>query len=342
MEFIAQYGLFLLKSLTIVFAVFIAFASMAALGQRHRDKEHKGHIEIKSLNENFDDMERVMKDKILNDDDLKKEKKNKKKALKLKQQQAKQAKSDSSSGDTRKKRIYVIRFKGDIKASGVTTLRNEISAITTIADTQDEVVLCLESAGGMVHNYGLAASQLQRLNHKNIPLTVAIDTVAASGGYMMACLGDKIIAAPFAVIGSIGVLAQLPNFHRLLKKHDIDFECLTAGEYKRTLTIFGENTDKDREKFMKDLEDTHALFKDFVAEHRSQVTIDDVATGEAWYGKRALDKQLVDLLQTSDEYLMDQRDSCDIYAVQYIQKKTLPQKIGHMAQCAMVYLRRTI
>ena len=108
--------------------------------------------------------------------------------------------------------------------------------------------------------YGLAASQMQRIRDKKLKLTVCVDKVAASGGYMMAVVADKIIAAPFAVLGSIGVLAQVPNFHRLLKKHDVDFEMLTAGKYKRTLTMFGENTDKGREKFQEDIEDTHVLF----------------------------------------------------------------------------------
>ncbi len=179
-------------------------------------------------------------------------------------------------------------------------------ALLSLATPKDEVVLRLESGGGMVHSYGLASSQLARIRQAGVPLTVCIDKVAASGGYMMACIGEKIISAPFAILGSIGVVAQLPNVNRLLKKHDIDFEVLTAGEYKRTLTVFGENTEKGREKFQEDLDITHQLFKNFVSRYRPQLAIDEVATGEVWLGVAALDKQLVDELQTSDEYLAHQ------------------------------------
>ena len=112
-----------------------------------------------------------------------------------------------------------------------------------------------------------------------IGMNATFDKVAASGGYMMACIGDRILSAPFAVLGSIGVVAQIPNLHRLLKKHDVDYEVLTAGEYKRTLTVFGENTDKGRQKFQEDLELTHVLFKDFVSRYRPQLDIDQVLGG---------------------------------------------------------------
>lgn len=194
------------------------------------------------------------------------------------------------------------------------------------------MVVKVESGGGMVHSYGLASSQLARITNKAIPLTVSVDKVAASGGYMMACVANKIIAAPFAILGSIGVVAQLPNFHRLLKKNDIDFEMFTAGEFKRTVTMFGENTQKGREKFVEDIEDTHVLFKEFVSEHRAQVDIATVATGEIWFGRRALGVNLIDELQTSDEYLLAQADTADIFEVAYSIKKSLPEKLGLAAQ----------
>ena len=190
----------------------------------------------------------------------------------------------------------------------------------------------LESAGGMVHSYGLASSQLDRIVKKGIPLTVCVDKVAASGGYMMACVADKIIAAPFSILGSIGVVAQMPNFHRLLKKHDVDYEMLTAGEYKRTLTMFGENTEKGREKFIEDLEQTHDLFKDFVQQHRTEVDINNIATGEVWLGTKALEMKLVDDLKTSDEYLVEKMADADIYEVSYVHKKSLQEKVGLAAE----------
>ena len=208
------------------------------------------------------------------------------------------------------------------------SLREEITTILTVAKPEDEVLACIESPGGMVHNYGLAASQLARLRGKEIPLTVAVDKVAASGGYMMACVANKIIAAPFAVIGSIGVVAQLPNFNRLLKKHDIDYEQITAGEYKRTLTMFGENDDKARAKFKEEIDETHQLFKDFVKSNRAVLNIDEVATGEHWYGAQAIEKKLVDELQTSDDYLLENSHEKDIYQVQYVGKTTMSEKLA--------------
>lgn len=328
MEFLTDYGLFLAKAITIVVAILFVVVGVVSASGRGR-KESEGEIEVEQLNEKYNELEQSLKSAIFSDDELKKEHKRLKKERK---DEKKKAKSDDSG--ERKKRVFVIDFDGDVKASAVSSLREEITAILTLAEREDEVVLCLESPGGMVHTYGLAASQLNRITKQNIPLTVVVDAVAASGGYMMACIGNKILAAPFAVIGSIGVVAQLPNFHRLLKKNDIDFELFTAGEHKRTVTMFGENTDKGREKFTEELEDTHELFKSFVSQHRPQVNVSEVATGEVWYGQRALEQNLIDDIQTSDEYLMAQRDECDIYSIKFTAKKSLQEKLGLAAQHA--------
>jgi len=231
-----------------------------------------------------------------------------------------------------KSKVYVLSFDGNISASAVGHLREEVTAVLTQATPKDEVLLRLESAGGMVHSYGLASSQLDRLRKKNIPLTVCVDKVAASGGYMMACVADKILAAPFAIIGSIGVVAQMPNFNKVLKKHDVDFELLTAGEHKRTLTMFGENTDKGREKFVEELEETHQLFKDYVSTRRPQVDIDKIATGEIWYGARAQDMALIDDIQTSDEYLVSRIEEADVFEISYVFKKKLHERLGIAAE----------
>ena len=328
MEFLSNYGLFLAKSITVVVAILFVVVGVIAAGSRSR-KEQAGDIEVEHLNDKYDHLEQTLKHAVLSSDELKAQQKQHKKKQKEEKKQKKE-----QTDDERKKRIYVVKFEGDIKASAVSSLREEITAILTMAEREDEVVLCLESPGGMVHTYGLAASQLTRITASDIPLTVVVDAVAASGGYMMACIGNKILAAPFAIIGSIGVVAQLPNFHRLLKKNDIDFELFTAGEHKRTVTMFGENTDKGRQKFIEELEDTHELFKSFVAEHRPQVNVSEVATGEIWYGRRALEHNLIDDIQTSDEYLMSKREECDIYAIKFAAKKTLQEKLGLAAQQA--------
>ncbi|EPJ45388.1 MAG: putative protease sohB [Osedax symbiont Rs2] len=229
-----------------------------------------------------------------------------------------------------RKRVFVLDFNGDIRASEVDLLREEISAVLSFANTRDEIVLRLDSAGGMVHSYGLAASQLQRIKAAKIKLTICVDEVAASGGYMMACLADNLIAAPFSILGSIGVVAQLPNFHRVLKKHGVDYETFTAGEYKRTVTMFGENTEKGKEKFIEEIQDTHLLFKEFVAQARPNVDIDQVATGEVWFGQRALEKNLVDELNTSDDFLMKICQTADVYQVRYEIKKSLGERLSDM------------
>ena len=139
------------------------------------------------------------------------------------------------------------------------------------------------------------------------------------------------MAAPFALVGSIGVVAQIPNVHRLLKKNDVDVEVLTAGKYKRTLTMLGENTEEGREKFLAELEDIHALFQEFVAEFRPDMDLDKVATGEAWFGRRAIELKLVDGLATSDELLMQACQSSDVYAIAWQdQKKPIERILGRV------------
>jgi serine protease SohB len=340
LEFLTNYGLFFAKTLTFVVAVFIVVSLIVSAGSRGK-KSEKGQIHVSKLNEKFKAMREALQHSVLDEDQLKMVEKDEKKRLKVeKAEQKKIAKAMTKKDDVAvveeyKKRVFVLDFHGDIKASANESLRESISAVLTLATPKDEVVVKVESGGGMVHSYGLASSQLARITSKKIPLTVCVDKVAASGGYMMACVANKIVAAPFAILGSIGVVAQLPNFHRLLKKNDIDYEMFTAGEYKRTVTMFGENTEKGRDKFVEDLEDTHVLFKEFVSEHRPQVDIATVATGEVWFGRRAKDVNLIDILQTSDEYLLDQIETADIFEVEFTIKKSLPEKLGMAAQVAV-------
>lgn len=352
MEFLIEYGLFLAKTVTFVVAIFVIISLAVSLGGRNK-KSDKGHVEVTKLNDKFEHLRDSLRDAMLDEEEYKEFEKAEKKRLKeekaKKKKAAKEAVKELSKGEagdvdvaqSKRKRIFVLDFHGDIKASEVDNLREEITTVLTIAKSTDEIVVKVESGGGMVHSYGLASSQLARIVNKNIPLTVCVDKVAASGGYMMACVANKIIAAPFAIVGSIGVVAQLPNFHKLLKKNDIDYEMFTAGEYKRTVTMFGENTDRGRSKFVEELEDTHVLFKEFVSEHRPQVDIAQVATGEVWFGVRAKSVNLIDDLQTSDEYLFSQAENADIYEIEFTFKKSLPEKLGMAAQGAMDRLLMT-
>lgn len=248
--------------------------------------------------------------------------------LQLAQQLAKEAKIRRKNNQ----KIFVLDFKGDIQASAVENLREEITLILATAKAgRDRVVVRLESPGGMVHGYGLAAAQLVRLRDAGFHLTICVDKVAASGGYMMACIANEIISAPFAVVGSIGVVAQVPNFNRLLKEHNVDFELYTAGQYKRTVTMFGENTPEGKAKFEEELQQTHILFKHFVEKYRPQLNVDKVATGEHWYGQDALDLNLVDKLETSDEYLLALLPQHDLYVINTRKKATLGEKLGLQA-----------
>ena len=327
-ELLSQYGLFLAQVVTVVIAIIVVIAAVAS--SRSSD-EDSGDVKITCLNEEFDKMEERIKNAIFDKEQLKQEAKEKKKADKA---EAK-AKKKSDQEDEKKPRVFVLDYDGDIKASGHESLAKEISSVLMVAESSDEIVLRLESPGGMVHAYGLTSSQLDRIKKKEIPLTICVDKMAASGGYMMACIADKILAAPFAIVGSIGVMATVTNFNKILKKNDVDVEIMTAGKFKRTVSMFGEITDEGREKFIEELDDTHELFKDHIKERRPVVDIEDIATGEHWYGTRALEKKLIDGIMTSDEYLLDKYKEADIFQVKFREKKTLADKFGIAVEGAM-------
>lgn len=321
-EYFAQYGVFLAKVVTLVVAIVVIITAIAAAAGRVRQRSTEGELLVEQLNQKLADMALALKAAVLGKAAYRAEVKRQRKAEKAKEKQKPEQEAE-------RKRVFVLHFNGDLRASQTDHLRREVTAILQLAQPgRDEVMIALESPGGMVHGYGLAASQIKRIKDKGILLTVCVDKVAASGGYMMACIADKILAAPFAVVGSIGVVAQLPNFNRLLKKHDIDIELHTAGEYKRTLTLFGENTEEGRRKFREELDDTHALFKEFVKENRPSVDIDQVATGEHWYGARALEHGLIDGLQTSDDYLLSLIENADVYSVKYVRRHKLGERLG--------------
>lgn len=338
MELLFQYGLFLAKIVTVVVAIAVIAVLIVNLTQR---KRQRGELRITNLSEQHKDMQEDLAVALLDGPQQKLWHKAQKKKLK---QEAKAAKAKAKQGEVTasgKPRVWVLDFKGSMDAHEVASLREEVTAVLTVATPQDQVVLRLESPGGVVHGYGLAASQLQRIRDKQIPLTVAVDKVAASGGYMMACVADKIVAAPFAILGSIGVVAQIPNLNRFLKNKDIDIELHTAGQYKRTLTLLGENTDEGREKFREELNETHHLFKDFVKQMRPTLDIDRVATGEHWYGTQAQEKGLVDEVGTSDELLLGLMEGRDVVSVRYTQRKKMMDRFtGSAAESADRLLMR--
>lgn len=311
MGFLAEYGLFIAKSVTVlIFVLLLLVAIVGVLGRKKQAKSDDTTLEVHYLNSE------LAEDKL----DIEYEILDKAEKKKLKKQPIKPEKD--------KPRLFVIDFDGDIHASEVEQLRRQITAVINTAKTdKDKVLLRLESPGGVVHGYGLAASQLNRLREANVDLTVAVDKVAASGGYMMACVANQIVAAPFSVVGSIGVVAQIPNVNRLLKDKNIDIEMHTAGKYKRTLTMLGENDDEGRAKFVEELELTHQLFKTHINKFRPQIDIETIATGETWYGQQALDNGLVDKIKTSDDLIIEATKTMDVYRLEISHKQSLVEKL---------------
>lgn len=316
---VSDYGVFVLKLVTIL----VVIGVIVALAKQSKEHKEDGEIELTDLSEKYADQKIQFDLELLDEKSAKDAEKKRKKEEK---------KADDT---TDKSRLFVIEFEGDVHASAVETLREEITAILMSAKSGDEVLVKLYSPGGVVDAYGLAAAQLGRLKQKNIPLTVAVDQVAASGGYMMACVADKIVAAPFSVIGSIGVVAEVPNIHRLLKKNDIDVDIMTSGQYKRTVTFLGENTPEGKEKFQEELHQVHDLFKRFVLKHRPQLAIEVVATGETWYGEQALEKQLIDAIGTSDDVILDALEDKQVVKVTYVVKNSLLERIGLQSETSI-------
>jgi serine protease SohB len=315
-EFFASYGLFLAELATFVVVLIVLVVVIVS----SRRRGHTEGLVVEHLSRNYEDAADELK--------LAVEGKGRyKKAVKARQKERKREEKARSKQDSTKPRLYVLDFKGDLRATAAGSLREEVTAVLRIAKPGEQVLVRLENSGGTVHEHGFAASQLVRLKQHGLKLVVAVDKVAASGGYLMACVADRLIAAPFAIVGSIGVLAQLPNFHRLLEDKGIDFEQIMAGRYKRTLTVFGKNTEEGREKLQQEVEDIHALFKAQIREHRPQVDVDRVATGEHWYGVRALELKLVDELATSDDVLIEAAKEHDVYHLSYKRRRHWQERL---------------
>lgn len=315
MDALQSIGIFAAQTFLVLFAIIAIILVIALIAAK---ASHKTEVQVELVHKKYKRFRNALRAQTVT--------KSERKGLKKKLKEESKAAEEKPSTD--EKKIYLIDFDGDIKASAADNLREEITAVLTVATPQDEVVVRIESPGGVVHGYGLAAAQLIRVREKNIPLTVCIDKVAASGGYMMSCTANKILSAPFAIVGSIGVVAQVPNLHRLLKKHDVDYKEYTAGDYKRTVSFLGEITPKGEEKFKQQLEDTHVLFKGWVGKYRPNMNIEEVATGEYWYGEQAIQKGLVDEIKTSDDYLMDLADKHQIVKVTFEHHESLTDKLS--------------
>ncbi len=304
---------FSLKALIVVISILVCIIVPLVLIKKisPSDKSKKS-LKIENLKSQYDKYTQQFKQKTMNKKDFKKY---------LKSFIAKDKKSKKE-----KPFLFVLSFVGDIMASQVKNLREEISLILKIAKPKDEVALILDSRGGSVSHYGLAANQLQRLRTHNIPLTVCVDKVAGSGGYLMACVGHQILSSPFAFIGSIGVMFGIPNVYDFLKKHDISYEEFTAGKFKRTVTPFGKVTDEKRERLKNQLSLIHDQFKNFVQKYRD-IDLEQTATGEAWLAEEALKRGLVDKLQCSDDYILEKFKTHNVYKISLKVPKSFLEKV---------------
>ncbi len=321
LEYVFDYGLFLAKLGTVAVAIIVVAGFIVS--ELRRGAEQRG-LTVEHLNRRFEELGDTVGRAVLG-----------KAQLKLTAKQRKAERKELDKKGSQRPRIFVIDFKGDLRATATASLREEVSAVLAVASKDDRVLVRLENAGGAVHEHGLAASQLLRIRQKELPLVVAVDKVAASGGYLMACVASHIMAAPFAIVGSIGVIAQIPNFNRLLEQKGVDFEQVTAGRFKRTLTLFGKNTEEGREKLQEEIEEVHTLFKAQINTHRPQLDIEQVATGEYWYGTRALELGLIDEIGTSDDFLAEAAAESDIYRISYRRRQPLPERILQGAESLM-------
>ena len=333
-EFMEQYWSFYHAGVTIfLFAGLTLLIKLVFFKRKRRKKEP--HLKFKHWNNRFEnDFERLENElhvapflpkeaiKLLmkaRKKEVKEEKrKDKEKSVKTMSTIREKLKNGLKSEEVLKQHsncVYVLTFIGSIMASEVEQLRDQISFLLQIAQPADEIVVRLTSPGGAVPQYGLASSQLERLKQAGLRCVVCVDTVAASGGYMMAAVADKIIAAPFAIIGSIGVVAGIPNFHRVLQKNEVDYHLFTAGKYKRTVTPFTEVTDEGKQKLQDDITAIHEAFKRLIKEGRPDVDIEEIATGEYWLASQAKEKGLVDEIMTSDDYLGSKLDDCEVIEI---------------------------
>lgn len=313
-EVLFAYLLFLMKGVTLVILFLIVVAVVFALKSKGKDAA----ICFEYLNEKQLGLEKSLLSAF-----AKTGQKAAGQALKNFLQAGKtRRKMDKRTNDLRK-RSFVMSFEGDMHASQVKALRDEITAVLRVAQPEDEVVVRVQSPGGAVPGYGLVASQLVRVKQAKLKLTVCVDQIAASGGYLAAVVADRILAAPFATIGSIGVVVTVPNFHDFLKKQDVDMIELTAGKYKRSISMLGKISEEGKRHTTGQLKVIHEQFKEMVISYRPQVDIQQVATGDYWTAKTALAYGLVDDLSTSDAYIQELIQSSDVWEISTPKKKSL-------------------
>lgn len=212
------------------------------------------------------------------------------------------------------KPLAVLTFVGDIGAKQYKSFGQLIDEVIINKSEIDEVVVVVNSPGGAVSPYGNVYSQMERVRDAGLKLTVCIDVVAASGGYLMSLPAHKIIAAPFSMVGSVGVMAFVPNLRGLLEDYNINPRTFTAGKYKRTVSLTDEATEEEVEKFKQQLNAIHRLFLEAVKKYRKDVKMEVVETGEHWTARESVELGLglVDDIATSQQYLLEANRDRDL------------------------------
>lgn len=239
-----------------------------------------------------------------------------------------------SEGIVRKTAV-LLSFNGDINATEVIEFGRAVSMIVQMKDLVSEVYIIINSGGGVVNGYGLLASEIERLHYSEIETYALIDQVAASGGYMAACVANHVVAAPFAYIGSIGVVSEMPNFNQILSDNGINIEQHTAGKSKRTVTPLGKITDEDRNEFKKKLERIHRSFINHVSHYRNINDADEnknsiIFSGDYWIAEETVELELglVDEISTSQEFLLDKMKEYNIIEITFQENKTKKSKLS--------------
>lgn len=214
----------------------------------------------------------------------------------------------------------VLRFEGDTMATGRQDFARMVDEVLHNKERIQRVIVVVNSPGGGVSVYGQMFAGMERMRNAGVDVTACVDTYAASGGYLMSVPAQRIIAAPFAMVGSIGVVSEFMNFNKLLRRLGVEPMTITAGELKRTVTPLSEVTEENKAAYKAQLEAIHRQFIAVVKKYR-EVDADRVCTGNHWTAAESVELKLnlVDGLATSQEYLFEANQTEDLVTISKLQ-----------------------
>lgn len=205
---------------------------------------------------------------------------------------------------------------GVVKVQGMLTESGDlVDWIQELSDDEDikGVVLRINSPGGLIAPAQEVYQAIERLGQKK-PVVASMSTIAASGGYYVACAAESIIANPGSLTGSIGVKAQVPNFQELMRKLGVEQETIVSGDLKDAGSPTKEMTPKEREYFQEIVDELSGQFIQVVAQSRDLELqeVQELADGRAFTGTQALDEGLVDELGGMQEAVRILREKAQI------------------------------